>query len=304
MDDAAAAAVGFDADAALGVGEGAILDGEIGDSAGDGAADGDAVTVAVGAMFDVDIRGAAAAGEIIIADADVAVFDQDVAAGDIAGVGVVTGVDGIGGSGGADRHAAHGDIGRMPTDGDMEHRRILELDTLDEDVIAFAEDDHARPADAGLSFDEWPPWRALAVDRALAGDGDIVEALAVDEAVGGFGSAGVFIDGEHLERCAGVEAQVDCVSELQRPGQILAGGDFYGAATGGGSGFDCRLDGLGAICVAAGDRAVVGDLENCFGDLGQRRIGGCIVGHRRWHGTKEQHQESGLEVTHNAVPPL
>jgi len=68
------------------------------------------VAVAVGVVLDEHVVGVAAAGVIIVADADVAVLDEDRVTADVARVGVVARRRRVGGGGGADRHTAHGDV--------------------------------------------------------------------------------------------------------------------------------------------------------------------------------------------------
>src|SRR5580692_3955460 len=86
---AASAAVGFDANATFSVGECAILNSDIRHAAGSTAAHRYTVSVAIRAIPDMHIRRTAAAGEVVVADADVAILDEHVGAGHVTCVGVV-----------------------------------------------------------------------------------------------------------------------------------------------------------------------------------------------------------------------
>src|ERR1051325_3614152 len=99
MQITAAVAVRFDANASFSVVKSAIDDGEIRNAAACGTADGNAVSIAVNAIGDEHVGCAAAAGEIVVAHAYVAVLNKNVFAADIACIGVVAGIHEVGGRG-------------------------------------------------------------------------------------------------------------------------------------------------------------------------------------------------------------
>ena len=163
-----AVAVRLDADPAFGAVKDAVADGEVGDASAGIASDGDAVAGAVTAIADQHVRGVLAAGIVVVADADVAVGHQDVAAADVAGVGVVAGVGRILGGGRPDGDFRDGDF--LATDRDVEHRGVTQRHAFDQDAFAVMEPDHAR-AFLRLVLGERPPVGALAFDGPGAGDG-------------------------------------------------------------------------------------------------------------------------------------
>src|SRR5689334_19093294 len=119
----------------------------------------------------------------------------------------------------------------MSTDRNMEHRRVLEPNLFDQDLVTATQCDHPRTTNVLLLLDQRPPRGALAIDLASAADLDVVQASPADETLGVGRAAGVLVDWEHLQCRAGVEAKVDATGRMKRPGQKLPRGNFNHAST-------------------------------------------------------------------------
>ena len=114
-----------------------------------------------------------------------------------------------------------------------------------------------------------PPVPALAVERAAAGDGDVVFAGGVDERGGGEDVAAFPAGGDEggIGGIAAVE-ELGASFEMERlvarghhgPGEVFAGGKEDGAAADVGAGGDRRGDDGGVFSFAVGDGAVVEDV--------------------------------------------
>ena len=269
-------------------------------------------TVVVAAGLDHDA--VVARGEEAVGDADVAAgVDVDaVAVGAFAfGGGLALGI------GGDEADAAYDDV--VAPDGvEQPHGGREERDVGDEDVFAIVATDERGAEELGglgevgsgeffAGFDAVvefaprglvgggifasgrfaaagvgapPPVPALAVERAAAGDGDVVFAVGVDERGGGE-DGGAFPAGGDEGEIGGIAAveELGASFEMERlvarghhgAGEVLAGGKEDGAAADVGAGGDRRGDDGGVLSFAVGDGAVVEDVEN--GGAGRRQQG-------------------------------
>ena len=133
---------------------------------------------------------------------------------------------------------------------------------------------------AAIGFDQRPPGSALAVDRPVAADGDVVQALAADEALRISRAAGVFVDGEHLQHRAAGQARLILSASVIGPQKNSPAGTVAQSPAASRAGrVDRRLDRLGIIRQPRG-RSVIGDLENRLGYL--RQVWDVARRRRRW----------------------
>ena len=105
------------------------------DAGGGAGADGDAVAVLDGAVFDEDVGAAGLDDDVVVAGVDVAVADEE--------VGARAGVDGIGVGGiewGADLDALDGQVGDVAGH-EVEHRGVGQREVRDEEALAAINDD-------------------------------------------------------------------------------------------------------------------------------------------------------------------
>ena len=195
MDEAAAAAIGLDAEAVVGAVDGEVVDEEMIDAAEGAAADGHAVAAVEVIVEDGHVGDAAhAAGletDIVVAGVNVAVGDGDVFGG--------AGIDAVGvarGFGGHDFDAPRGEaVGLI--DGDVEAGRVAQRDFVEDEAIDVAQGDHGEDA-LRLVFHfgfvrEVPPGDVLAeevcaaagVDGAFAHDAGVLCAVGGDERLAG-----------------------------------------------------------------------------------------------------------------------
>ena len=115
---------------------------------------------------------------------------------------------------------------------------------------------------------------AVAVDASRAGEGDVFEVFADDEAAmpfapAGFGQCGgrggLLVMGEvgaADERGAGVEIERHMALEMDRAGEITARGEKDLTTAGFGAGVDGGVDGAGVRFEAVAEGAVVADIEH------------------------------------------
>ena len=252
------------------------------------AADAHAVAEAVSAVGDEHVGRVAAAGEIVVAHADVAVLDQNIFPFHIARVRVVARTNRIGRGRRADGHAAHNHVLTFPTDGNVTHRRIRQRDALDQQSLAARRRNHFGTPDLVRGFHKRPPGRALTVNRAAAGDGDIVQLVAADERL----AARIFSQRQHPQQRAGIEMQIDFARELDRSAQINSGRNFHHAAARRACGRDGGLNRLAVCGHAVAHRAVVLDVENFIGNHRRRGI----------HSSRNQlREQQRAEAEHESV---
>ena len=151
----------------------------------------------------------------------------------------------------------------------MEHGRILKSDIAQPDGSgAGAIDEPWAVRDRALVVSD-PPSGSVAVDRAGAGDLDIVLRRDRDE----MRWACVVRITRHrygLEDPAAVDLKVDFAGERDRPGEEGARGHFDGSSAGAAGGADGALN-LSGIIRRRGARAVGRDVENSAGDHRQGR---------------------------------
>src|SRR5690606_17303589 len=118
----------------------------------------------------------------------------------------------------------------------------------------------------------------LPVERPAAGDGDVAHPVGVDEGgvvvqldafPAGF-DRGQVIGGVLAESDGGAvtDVEFDVAFEVDGAGVEFAGRDDDLAAAFGGGGVDGFGDGIGAVLLAGGVGAVVGDVERALGDGG------------------------------------
>jgi hypothetical protein len=246
--EAAARAVGLDAEGVVGAVEGEVGDEDLADAANGLAADGHAVSIVKVIVTDGHICGAAGTaldGDVVVSGADEAPGDGDVAR-------AVAGIDAVGVAG-----EALGRIDFESPDGeavavivrDVEVGRVAEGDAVEGEVVSVVGDEDARDlltaAGAGL-LGEIPRgdgfaeefFTAACVDDAVSHDGragDVVggdERLAsagaglIDEAAtaggGGGGEERGIAGGE--EGCAFVDDEGDIVAQFERAGEEGVGG--------------------------------------------------------------------------------
>ena len=301
VDKAAAVAVGLDADAVLRAVESAINHGDVRHAALRVAADAHAVAEAVGAVRDEHVRRIAAAGEIVVARADVAVLDEDVAALHVAGIGVVARQNGIVRGGSANLHAADGDIGAIAAERDVKHRRVGQRDALDEQPLAVRRRDHLGPLRILVCFSERPPRRALSVNRARAGDGDVVQLVAADEGLGIARAAGIFAEWQHPQQGTGFEVQIDLARQFDRAAEKNSGGNLHHAAARLARCINGGLDGASVRGHIIADRAVVGDIERGRWNHGQSWIDGVGLNGSNQQRSRQNDGELILGIVHEAL---
>ena len=144
MDQAAAAAVGLDADAVVGAVDGEVVDEQVIDAAEGAAADGHAVAGIEMVVQDGHVGdGARAAGleaDIVVAGVNVAVGDGDIARR--------AGIDAVGVARGFGRHDLHAPRGEAVglIDGDVEAGRVAQGDVVHREVVDVAQGDHGEDA--------------------------------------------------------------------------------------------------------------------------------------------------------------
>ena len=267
-DVGSAVAVGFDANAVVGSVEVNALSEDVLRSSGDFAADRDAVAVEEGAIGDGDVAaGFVGAGRIggTGLDGDVVVADvhEDVADGDVGGGEGIDAVGIDGAEGGENLDVADDDVVRVVGD-DLPHGRVLDGDSVHEDVLAVVEDDEAgtrvvRPHDAmildgaGLQ----PPAFTVAIDDSLSSDGEIGGVGGADEGLvagsaelGDFGIVGVIGGAE--EGGSLVEMEIDVAFEDDGGADVGSGGEKDSASSFGCAGVNCGLNRVSILGNAVG----------------------------------------------------
>ena len=219
----------------------AVVDGDVGVGGGAGGFEAEGVVVGVDvAVGDVDGVGGVDVDAVVVGVA--AVEDGEVVDGDVFGVG--------------DVHAPHGGG--------------LEVDAFDGDVVGADPADEEGAEAGGFAIDGevgFLELGALAVDGAFAFEGDVsgIDGAEEEEA-GGF--AGAFVeevDGAVVGDVGGaeedgvfVEVEGDVVFEEEGAGEVLAGGEFEGAAAGLGAVVDGVLEGGGVEGFGVGGEALDG----------------------------------------------
>ena len=286
LHDAAAAAGAFDADAVVGAIAVAIEEADVTNAAGLFAADG-ADTMAVGDVATEvrDVLGGpihfaaffVATGldaKSVIADIGVTIVDEDMTTG--------IGVErvGIRGSWWIDNTTV-ADVDALAVE-EMNgpEGRIDETGPVDADIDAvFDLQEHRAAANRAVGtgvavlghVHVRPPGRALAVERAGAGDGDVVEAVGEDERVRAVfgetfparGDVRIFrAIGFEEDDGVGVDLQGHVVDHVDRAGKKMAGGNADGAATGLMASGNGLAKGVGAGDMRIVDGAVGGDVEH------------------------------------------
>jgi len=276
-----------DAQAAVGVVDDQVLEGAPADAVR-AVADADAArsreegAVGDGDVFAECIRPAPQAGDRdgVVAGLDVAVGNVDVAAGDAVDAVVVRDQEVV-----ADANAA--DIGDLAvTQGDGPLGSVQQGYVSDRDVPAFFEVNQAARAfshDHRPVIGENPIGRSLAgvlsrgvfellggivheggavaLDGALADDGDVVSVFGVYQAA----FAGELQVGFNLfdgfESCPGFEPELHVAAKLDRPADVPPGGDDHCAAAGCGACVNRLADGVGIAGAAVARRPVLDDIE-------------------------------------------
>src|SRR5208282_4353390 len=267
---AAAVGVGLHANAIIRSVERAVDDGQVRYAHGNTAGDGNAVPGAKSAIGDEQIVDGAgrAHGDVVVANADVAILNHAIGADEIKPVGVGRGIWGVLGQ------IADGDVAAVVPQAAMMIRRVLESDVVNEKPVGGVQVEHHGADQVWVGIKRRPPGGALTVNPAPAADCQVMNIIAIDEGLCVGGTARISPIGQHLEHRVGVHLQIDAAEQGDGAAQERARRNLDDAATR----RVRRVDGvLNVGCVIlrpVADGTVSRDIENSGGNGRHRRIGG------------------------------